>query len=100
SFKPFFIGRFEQRSDAVYLTGQFTVPWITKLFTTIWLGVLLLLTPILLVATLRSRSAAGLAPVLVSSAMLVGGFAIAAFGKRLSRDDPSWLAEFITTALQ
>jgi Domain of unknown function (DUF4034) len=100
SFKPFFVGRFEQRSDAVYLTGHFSMLWSVKLFMTCWLGAVLLISVPFLITAAAYPYAGAWSRLLIPGLMLVGGIAMVAFGKRQSRDDPAWLSAVITNALQ
>src|SRR5262249_19055188 len=50
SFRPFFIGSFQERSGRVLVAGVFTVHWSVKVFMTFWFGFLGLLTVLLLLA--------------------------------------------------
>ena len=38
SFKPHFVGQFEERDGGVVLVGRFTMHWVVKAFMTLWLG--------------------------------------------------------------
>lgn len=97
-FKPFFIGRFEQRADGVHLVGRFSLlPWI-KVFLTAWL---LLATAIGMLCGLTAlRGGSGSAPALAASLLVpVLGFALAAGGRWLARGDVEWLSNVIRNAL-
>jgi hypothetical protein len=96
SFKPFFFGRFERRSDGIYLTGRFALLPFVKIFMTIWLGGVIFIGAV--VATQAQRG--GLWPTLGCFAMAAFGIAMIGFGKWLSRNDVEWLSNVIRTALQ
>jgi hypothetical protein len=66
SFKPFFVGHFEQRADAVYLTGRFTMLWVIKAFMTVWFGFLLVF--VLASAAMMVGPRSGALPALLGSA--------------------------------
>ncbi|MEO5670134.1 MAG: hypothetical protein ABIR26_05520, partial [Ramlibacter sp.] len=55
SFKPYFVGRFEQRERGVVLVGRFTMHWSVKAFNTIWFGFCLLWTVLATVAVASSN---------------------------------------------
>jgi hypothetical protein len=96
SFKPFFFGRFDARSDAVYLTGRFTLLPLVKAFMTLWLGM-----AIAFGVTSAFKEAARVDdhPALAVLAMPVFGIALVALGKWFARNDISWLSHVIQTAL-
>jgi hypothetical protein len=95
SFKPFFFGRFEQRSDGVYLTGRFTMLGIVKVFMTFWLVAVLAFGIGAVVATQRMTWQG----VLSSLGMFVAGLAGVGLGKWLARNDVAWLSDVIRGAL-
>jgi hypothetical protein len=98
SFKPFFFGRFEVRSDGVYLSGRFSLLPLVKIFMTFWLGATIVM-GIVLAAGAKSQ---GMDPwgTLSCFGMTAFGVALLAFGKWLSRNDADWLSNVIRTALQ
>lgn len=98
SFKPFFIGRFEQRQGKVVLTGRFTMLLFVKLFMAVWFGGLACMTVAGLVASLSSRKAAML-PV-ATIGMMAFGVGLVALGQRFTRNDPAWLSDVMRGALE
>jgi hypothetical protein len=99
SFKPFFIGRFETRSDGVYLTGRFTILGVVKAFMTLWLGCTLAMGIAFSSATINPHSGDWLRALGGSFGMFCAGLALVGFGKWLARNDVTWLSNVIRTAL-
>jgi hypothetical protein len=97
SFKPFFLGHFQNNAGTVLLIGRFTMLPIVKMFMTFWFGIVTLASVGLLLG-LNSKvpTPAVLGPV----AMIGGGVALLAFGKWLARNDVAWLSAVIETALE
>lgn len=97
SFKPVFVGRFEQAQGKVVLTGRFRLSRIVKLFMVYWFGFCALFVVLSLTAAIHKPEAA-----LISLAG-VGMFALGLGMTRLfawfSRNDPAWLSDVIRTAL-
>lgn len=98
SFKPFFIGRFEQRQGKVVLRGRFTMMLLVRMFMACWFGMLALFTVAGSVATVASPKAAVLP--LAALGMLGFGVGLTALGQWFSRNDPVWLTDVICTALR
>jgi hypothetical protein len=97
SFKPFFVGRFEQRGTKVFLVGHFTLNRLVKLFMGFWLfGV----ASISLTATLANGRVQDKLPfALVGIGMLLFATLLLRFGNWLSGKDPVWLSRVIREAL-
>ncbi len=98
SFKPFFFGRFEARSDGVFLTGKFSLLPLVKIFMTFWLGATIVF-GILCAVSAESRNA-GAWGALACFGMTGFGVGLVALGKWLARNDSEWLSTVIRTALQ
>lgn len=98
SFKPFFMGRFEQRQGKVVLRGRFTMRLFVKVFMAFWFGMLALFMVAGSVAAMASPKAA-MFP-LTAVGMMAFGVGLTALGRWLSRNDPAWLADVIRTALR
>lgn len=98
SFKPFFIGRFEQRQGKVVLRGRFTMMLLVRMFMACWFGMLALFTVAGSVATVASPKAAVLP--LAALGMLGFGVGLTALGQWFSRNDPAWLTDVIRGALR
>jgi hypothetical protein len=99
SFKPFFIGRFESRSDGVVLAGRFTMQWLVKAFMSVWFGAILLGALVAVPALLAHGQplAWGL---LALPAFLAAGVAIVWLGQWFARNDVAWLSAIIRAALE
>ena len=54
SFKPFFLGQFVKRGERVFLTGRFTMLLITKIFMSLWFGLLAFVSVAALVSMLAA----------------------------------------------
>lgn len=93
SFKPFFFGRFEVRSDAVYLTGRFTMLPFVKVFMTVWLG------GVAFGIVAAAAQLAILQAVLPALGMFAAGIALVGLGKWFARNDVAWLSNVIQEAL-
>lgn len=98
SFKPLFIGRFEQRQGKVVLRGRFTMMLFVKVFMAFWFGMLALFTLAGSFAITASPKAA-MFP-LTAVGMMGFGIGLTALGRWFSRNDPAWLTEVIRTALE
>jgi hypothetical protein len=98
SFKPFFVGHFEERGAKVLLVGRFTLNWFVKLFMGFWFfGV----ASITLTATIANTRALDRLPfVLIGIGMLLFAALLLRFGNWLSGKDPAWLSRVIREALQ
>lgn len=98
SFKPVFVGRFEQAQGRVALTGRFRLSWFVKLFMAYWFGFCALFVVSSLTAAIHKPAAA------LASLAGVGMFALGLGMARLfawfSRNDPAWLSDVIRTALR
>ena len=98
SFKPYFIGRFEDQRGKIVLTGQFTAPWFTKAFMTFWLGFCAVWTAAVTIAVLVSPETPKIMP-FGGALMFALGCAFVSFAKKLSAKDVPWLSQLIQTAL-
>lgn len=98
SFKPFFVGRFEQRGAKVFLVGRFTIHWFVKLFMGIWLCGVASSTILGTLANDHIHKPVGLS--LVGIGMLTFATLLVGLGNWLSRKDPVWLSCVIRDALQ
>jgi hypothetical protein len=99
SFKPFFLGRFETRSDGVYLTGRFTMLGLVKAFMTIWLGCALAMGITSAVTIINTHGGDWLLALGSGLGMFGAGLVLVGFGKWLARNDVAWLSNIIGTAL-
>jgi hypothetical protein len=97
SFKPFFVGRFEQHNGNVRLTGRFSMRWLVKVFMAFWLGLCVLFTVAGIVTAIHTPKAASMP--LMGGLMLLFGLGLVRLGGWFSRRDPEWLSEVISTAL-
>jgi hypothetical protein len=97
SFKPIFVGRFEQVQGKTVLTGRFRLSWFVKLFMAYWFGFCALFVVLSLAAAIHKPAAA------LMSLAGIGMFALGLGMTRLfawfSRNDPAWLSDVIRTAL-
>lgn len=94
SFKPYFVGRFEQRDDGVHLIGRFTMLRVVKAFITFWLGVVLVPGIAATISQPRNWQL-----VLFSLGMFAAGIALMCVGKWLGRNDAAWLSNVIRGAI-
>ena len=99
SFKPFFFGRFETRSDGVYLTGRFTMHGLVKAFMTFWLGCALAMGVTFAFTIINTHGGGWLLALGSGLGMFGAGLALVGFGKWLARNDVAWLSNIIGTAL-
>lgn len=97
SFKPFFVGRFEQRNGKVILAGRFTMSWFVKIFMTIWFAFCGFIAVAGVAAAIISPKAVPMP--LMGGVMLLFGFGLVRLGRWFSRKDPAWLSDVIRTAL-
>jgi hypothetical protein len=98
SFKPYFVGRFEQSERGVVLVGQFTMHWSVKVFNTVWFGFCLLWTILATVGVATSNPKEWYFP-LFGIGMLVAGALLVQVGKWFARNDAAWLSRVIEAAL-
>jgi hypothetical protein len=98
SFKPLFVGRFEQRGAKVFLVGRFTIHWFVKLFMGIWLCGVASSTILGALANDHARDRASF--LLVGIGMLAFATLLIGFGNWLSRKDPAWLSRVIRESLK
>jgi hypothetical protein len=98
SFKPLFVGRFEVRGEAVYLTGRFTLHLFVKAFMTVWFGGVLALGVTLGAKAITTQGGNWL-PILAALGMFAAGVTLVGFGMWLARNDAGWLSKVIQTAL-
>ena len=97
SFKPLFMGKFEQRADKVVLVGRFTMHPFAKVFMAVWMSFVVIATLAGAIAATQSHRAAPMS--LAGLGMLLFGMLLVCFGAWLSRNDPAWLSEVIRRAL-
>jgi hypothetical protein len=99
SFKPFFTGQFAIRDGVTVLTGQFGMAQSTKIFMTVWLGIVAFAACGMLLATFKATPATphwvGIMPLL----MVFAGLGLVALGKWFGRNDAAWLSGVISQAL-
>ena len=98
SFKPFFVGRFEQRGDKVVLTGRFTMNWFVKIFMMVWFAFCVFFIVAGVAAAIHSPRSVPMP--LMGGLMLLFGLGLVRLGGWFSRRDPAWLSEVICTALR
>lgn len=94
SFKPIFVGRFEDSDGRAVLVGHFTMHWFTKLFMTVWFFGLLYVA----VMVARKGDAQWWEPPFIFGFMLAG-IAVVRLFKWLSRTDEVWLTNFLNQTL-
>lgn len=97
SFKPFFVGRFEQRGDKVVLTGRFTMNWFVKIFMMVWFAFCAF--AIVTGVAVATHSPQTFPIPLVGCLMLLFALGLVRLGGWFSRRDPAWLSYVICTAL-
>jgi hypothetical protein len=110
SFKPIFVGKFQEINGHVVLKGKFTMFLFSKIFMSIWLGFALFWT---ILASLSIFSTSGVrttTPVenpllasmfpLIGIAFFLGGILFVRFCWWLSRSDMKYLTKVMTQALQ
>ena len=101
SFKPFFLGQFVRRGERVFLTGRFTMLPITKVFMSLWFGLLASVSVIALVSMLAvpaekpGRFLLVLGPLL----MMAFGVGLLRLAKWFCRNDAEWLTHIIRRAI-
>jgi hypothetical protein len=101
SFKPFFIGRFVERGERVFLTGRFTMLLMTKVFMSLWLGLLACVSITALVSMLAApaekpgRFSLVLGPLL----MMALGIGMLRLAKWFCRNDVEWLTNVVRRAI-
>jgi len=98
SYKPFFVGHFEQTERGSVLIGRFTMHWTVKVFNTFWFGFCLLWTALATVASVLKPSDTWYFP-LFGVGMLLVGTLMVQVGKWFARNDVAWLSDVIASAL-
>ncbi len=99
SFKPFFIGEFQERNGRVVLTGRFTMIWPVKTFMSVWFGFLLVWTA-LPGASIVTQGQTDVVWFPLSGLGMIGaGIALVWIGKWFARNDAAWLSNVIQEAL-
>jgi hypothetical protein len=98
SFKPFFVGRFEQDERGVALVGRFTMHWSIKTFNTVWFGFCVLWTLLATVIVASSSPEQWYFP-FFGLGMLLAGALLVQLGKWFARNDAAWLSRTIESAL-
>jgi hypothetical protein len=99
SFKPFFIGHFEERSEGTVLIGKFTMLPLVRVFMSIWFGMCGLFAGAVLLGGFKAHGPNATFFSLQPFLMIGGGIALVAAGKWFARNDAAWLSELIATAL-
>jgi hypothetical protein len=99
SFKPFFIGHFEVRSDVTVLSGKFTMLPLVKVFMSFWFGMIILISGVMLLGASRPQGPKATLFVLQPLLMIGAGIIVVVAGKWFARNDTAWLSERISTAL-
>jgi len=109
SFKPIFVGRFEQSQGHVVLAGRFTMFLFSKIFTTAWLAFALLWTTLAFAETLRSvsqnraelqKDPMTLLSPLIGVLFFLAGIAFVRGSWWLSKSDMVFLSSVIEAALR
>ena len=99
SFKPVFVGRFEEAGGKVVLRGAFGVRTTVKIFMAVWFGVLTFGAAGFLASTIHGDSPTAWMGLCVLLGMIVFGLALIKTGQWFSRNDPAWLSQVIGSAL-
>jgi hypothetical protein len=101
SFKPFFLGQFVKRGERVFLTGRFTMLLITKVFMSLWLGLLACVSVTALVSMLAAPAGKPGRFLLVLGPLLMMAFGIGMLrlAKWFCRNDVGWLTHVIRRAI-
>jgi hypothetical protein len=97
SFKPVFVGRFEQAQGTVVLAGRFGLSWFVKLFMVYWFGFCALFVVLSLLAVMHKPAAAFMS--LAGVGMFVLGLGMTRLFAWFSRNDPAWLSDVIRMAI-
>jgi hypothetical protein len=101
SFKPFFLGRFVKRGERVFLTGRFTMLLITKVFMSLWFGLLASVSVTALVSMLAvpAEKPGRFSLVLGPWLMIAFGIGMLRLAKWFCRNDVQWLTNVIRRAI-
>ena len=99
SFKPFFIGHFEERGRVAVLTGEFTMLGVVKVFMTFWLGMTALFAGAALLGLFHVVGPNAWLFRLQPFLMMAFGIGLVAAGKWFARNDAAWLSDVIERAL-
>ncbi|MBB3228525.1 putative membrane protein [Luteibacter sp. Sphag1AF] len=91
AFRPMFRGQFEQVGKRVVLTGQFSVHWLTRLFTVMWIGFATLGAAAMLIEGKQGDATVIFVP--------LAGVGLLTFSVWWARNDPAWLSNLIRNAL-
>lgn len=97
SFKPVFVGKFEQAQGKVVLVGRFRISWFVRLFMAYWFGFCALFIVLSLIAAIHKPAAAFMP--LAGIGMFALGLGMTRLFAWFSRNDPAWLSDVIRTAL-
>lgn len=98
SYKPLFIGTFEQANVRTVLSGHFIPALSARVGITIWLGLVLLWTVLSIVAVAQKNMPYWWFP-LPGIGMFIFGLALVRVCKWFSRNDIDWLSKVICEAL-
>jgi len=99
SFKPFFIGHFEVRSEVTVLSGKFTMLPLVKVFMSFWFGMVILISGGILLGASKPQGPKAILFVLQPFLMIGAGIIVVVACKWFARNDTAWLSERISTAL-
>lgn len=98
SFKPFFIGSFQETDNRVVLSGRFTIHWSTKIFMSVWFGLCIVWTIVAIAGVLIEDLQKWWVP-FIGPGMICVGTAMVWVSKWFARNDVAWLSRVIRDAL-
>ena len=99
SFKPVFVGRFEETGGKVVLRGSFSMSRFTRLFMAFWFGALIFSGAVMLVGGIGGAVPDDWIGLSVILAMIGLGLGLVKAGQWFSRKDTVWLSNVIASAL-
>jgi hypothetical protein len=100
SFKPFFIGRFEERDGRVTLAGRFTLLWLAKALASLWFGFVMLWTALAVgVMAIHGPTDDNWWLPAFGTGMLAAGMGFAWICRWFARNDIEWISNVIRQAL-
>jgi hypothetical protein len=98
SFKPYFVGAFQDSGHRVILSGRFTMHWCGKVFMSVWFGGCVLWTIAAVTGVLLEDLKKWWVP-FIGVGMICAGIAMVWVGKWFARNDIAWLSRVIQEAL-
>ena len=98
SFKPFFIGTFQESGHRVVLSGRFTMHRWAKVFMSVWFGGCVLWTIGAIAGVVIEDLKKWWVP-FIGVGIICAGTALVWVGKWLARNDVAWLSRVIREAL-